>query len=151
MLYKHIYKYLIFFFSMLQIPDHDSHSSIWALFTPNSYVHADVPIFSPHSKRSLHRERGTDVRAESPQLLGKPHEYCQPIGSLYCWRCGSYVILLYHLSLWSKNGTISDCWQHLRGFILLWFLSQCFVSPNHFHKSYVIMSCGKIAITFLCL
>lgn len=46
-------------------------------------------LFVPHSKRSFHRERGTDVRAESPHLPGKPHKYRQPAGSLYCRRCAS--------------------------------------------------------------
>lgn len=52
-------------------------------------------FFSPstYSERTLHRERGPDVGAESPQLLGKPHEYRQSVGSLHCWRCGGHVVL----------------------------------------------------------
>lgn len=46
-------------------------------------------LFLPHSKRSFHRERGADVRAESPHLPGKSHKYRQPAGSLYCRRCAS--------------------------------------------------------------
>jgi len=48
-----------------------------------SLVNAEHVAFLFYSKRSCHRERGTDVRAESPQLLGKPHEHCQPAGSLH--------------------------------------------------------------------
>lgn len=54
-------------------------------------------LFVPHSKRSFHRERGTDVRAESPHLPGKPHKYRQLAGSLYCRRCASLWNCLFPL------------------------------------------------------
>lgn len=71
--------------------------------------------WSFHSECPRHRERSVDVRAESPKLLRKPHEYCQPSWSLHCWRCGSCFILFALTDITIKN-------VHLN-----WFLSVCVI------------------------
>lgn len=90
-------------------------------------------LFVPHSKRSFHRERGTDVRAESPHLPGKPHKYRQLAGSLYCRRCASLWNCLFPLFTCNIINTFIEIifFDPVKVFFFYWNCWMCLICrPN---------------------
>lgn len=78
-------------------------------------VYVCVSVFFPQSERSLHWERGSNVRVKSSELHWQPYEHCQLAWRLYSRR---YVVSI-------DSITLKQWWQIQERYIWVYYKIYC--------------------------